>query len=156
MDSHQIGRCKFVKVLDALSIERQNLLALQERTLDGDFPESYYEYTLYGGDFSEVQEAILDDLRDKITSNCTRINETRDWIERLSPRPSILIKPKISQRVTFHPEAKTYDADRERRKKPIRPVKTTRQWHASLARELSLSLANSEYVPTCHAPLLSL
>jgi hypothetical protein len=141
MDSRDIGRSKFIKVLDALSVERQNLLVLQERTLKGDFPESYYEHTQYGGDFSEVQEAILEDIRDKITVNSGKINGTQDWIEKLSPCPDLLMKSTKFRCVTFDPQAKLTDGNRKRRaKKPSRPVEdmNLREWHASCSREQSL------------------
>jgi hypothetical protein len=142
MDSRDIGRRKFITVLDALSVERQKVLALQERTLKGDFPESYYEYTQFGGDFSEVQEAILEDIRDKITVNCTKYNETQGWIDKLSPRSDLLIKSKNFHCVTFDPQAKLTDGNRKRRAKKHRqrPVEdmSVKEWHASVSREMSL------------------
>ena len=144
MDNQSL-RSKFITVLDALRVEHQRLHVLHDQTLKGDFPESYSHYSEVGLDFDETQQAILDDILDKITENCTKTNTTLNWIDKYDPPTILYKKPNQNLNVTFDYQTKTTDGER-RAKKPRQRThqsKSARACRAYLSRQESLSMTGA-------------
>ena len=156
----QISSDNPIADLDGLRRELQHLQALQAQTLLGDFPECYLLYTELGMDFDDTQEAILDDLLDKITESHTKINSNEDFIEETTPTTLPRKKPGKNVSVTFDSDTKIVDGGRkakrtrrDKKEKDTRRVLTAKEaFLAYLAREASKT--NMEANVPC-TPVLS-
>ncbi len=84
--------------LALLEKDRQQLQQACSLVGRGIYPECYRDYVEYGGDDSEVREAILDDLRSKLTTVNTKYNNTNDMIDQLDLPPCLYFKKKTSKR----------------------------------------------------------